>query len=414
MTRARRKRLRSRRGAALFGWLMAIVVVLLSMGALVIDASLISARHQQLTAACQSASRAGASELMDRSVLYSDISPDDGRIQLMRMRQDWRARQQAKRFAGYNSVGGESLTLNDSESNQTGGETIVGWVDNPTALKAPMQVWTGDGPFNSIEVRKSLSQATGNPLSLRLAKLMGKNDVDIQAVARATVDQRVFGFQPVNGMAIPLLPLLVRPVDSGAGWLEQAWQPTNVNNDRFAFNESANVFEIGSDGIPEIVLVFRIGTDDDDSSEEINAALLSLPNSGEPLRDRIGRQIRTGLTPEDLVLLGGRFALPTDGPLVLAKSPPISEALAQTLATELRALAMDGKKRIWPLGDESSELDDDLQTIRGFAAGRVVSVKQAEDRLIVHVQACLMTTGTALAETGRPLNPWVGKVVRTL
>jgi hypothetical protein len=235
-----------------------------------------------------------------------------------------------------------------------------------------------------VQVRLSYTAAAGNPLKLFLAPLVGQGDVE--ATTTAYLARNVVGFQATPTANVPLVPLLIDSDDADRGWYAQAMTKTRGDqNDRYAVAATGEIYG-EQDDVPE--LTFTIHRD---ASTDANAWLLSL---GEDKENSWRRLATDGLRDDELTQL----ARPLRG-----------EAAADSRSLQETLTALQGVKRIWPLGkkNQSGSLE-----LTGFAAGQVVECSENEQgELTLIIQPCLLQTETAILGSGAAENPWIGKLV---
>jgi len=381
----------------------------LALIALALNSASLSTHRVQLQAACEAAALAGAAELMDPGHLYADGSSGYPSA----AQRVARARERAARFAAHNGVAGKPLLLAANETNDVHGDLLVGWVEDPTSLDSPLVPWTGTGPVNSLRVQATRSHLRGNPVAMWFGRILGASDTDIVATARATVDQRVYGFRPMGHVRVPLVPMAILCFDGADVQTSQTPKPVAPGSaDRFTVDPLSGHVRRGRDGIAEIELrVCLVAESPTDSAARAgNASLLSLNGRGLDFA-LLQEQIARGLTAEDLENLGGELALDHDGRRRLAGIELWNTGQLNKLGRAL--LDVRGQKRIWPTGRRGSDWGNSAACeIEGFLAGSVVDAYLETDScLTIVVQPCLLQTCTALVGTGRDHNPWIGKLV---
>ena len=159
--------------------------------------------------------------------------------------------------------------------------------------------------------------------------------------ARATLDNCIYGFRPVAGINLQLVPLAAQ----SQTWFTQAQTPAVAGtNDNYAVNYDAETVVAGSDGIPEIELQAALSSA---SSTSTLIGLLIRP-SADPGDTGRQTQLVTGLTATDLVDLGGLFSIGIDGELILPTTNLFDPNWLQAF------LNIQGQKRIWPLGSPAT------------------------------------------------------------
>ena len=413
-------------GSLSVGLLVAMVVLLGSL-ALAVDTGFLWHAYGQLQFAADAAALAGAAELMDSGVLYAP--PERQALQpILREQRIAAARQQALALAALNPVNGSPLRLDTSSTNDVDGDIarraafrrsipldansandvdgdiVVGWVED-VVMSAQMVPWPATEEVNSIVIRARRLRANGDPVVFRFARALGLDGADVMATARASLDQRVYGFRPAGHVRVPLMPLAIITPEASQG--EAFWFHLAGTDDHTVSTRPARVTS-GPDGIAEYALVFD--PQQEDATEGVRLARFHTADPMDPGAQSVVSQILGGYTAADLADCGGQFALDGDGTLLV---PGASVAgTPDTLPlTALRAIL--GQPRIWPLGTvSSSAAPAPVYTIGGFVAACVVDADEDGDgRLTIHLQPCLLQTATALVCSGQRRNPWIGKLV---
>src|SRR5439155_5121819 len=123
-----------------------MLIVFMFIVAVAVDLGYIARVRGELQNAADSAALAGASQLLDNSLLKS--TPDQGHAMT-------NARDQAQTFAKSNQGGGVALSLGDNPKNDASGDVYCGYLANPSdrsqAMVAPQP---NVGPYpNSVQVR---------------------------------------------------------------------------------------------------------------------------------------------------------------------------------------------------------------------------------------------------------------------
>jgi hypothetical protein len=366
---------------------------------------------RQMQTGCESAALAGAPELMDRTPLYPaglrywlETGGEVGPEPAIAIPQLELARQGAQSFAAWNTVGGRPFAIDPNTANDAAGDVVVGWVADPTTLGDVLLPWQGTGPINSLLVRARRTDERGNPITLWVGRLLGLPTVDLTTSARATVDQRVYGFRPSGHVRVPILPIVaVATGDRMNAWIQQASREASSHNDRITCGSQSGELFSGADGIPEIVLNLAPPSQrsNDDNAMLVSFGLTPVDPS------TIVRQIFTGYQYEDLIGLGGQVSLLRLGRLWLPEQADTA-VWDVTLAACQRII---GRTRILMLGEAAR--DEGCQVI-GFAAGTVVDAKPLRrGGMSVVMQPSLLITCTALTGERAERNPWLGKLMLT-
>ncbi len=391
-----------RRGVVSIVLVVGLTTVLAAV-ALAVNAAWLVYHRNQIRSVCEASALAGVGQMFDQSPIASGLhgrhtSPDA--LAVLTGRQDARAREQAVRFGALNVVARRPMRLDANWDNNTDGDLVTGWVDDPTALGAPLLRWQGRGPLNSMVVQTGLAKSKSLALSLWAAGMFSFEPVEMTVSARATVDQRVFGFRPAGHVSVPMVPLMIQGSGGNADSQNDA--------DQYRVDPATGRVSRGRDGLAEFTIYLgtarrgggSAGVPADETTKIIHFGKVA---SGYGLR----RQILSGLTAGDLELIGGAV-------LQEASAAPsaigFADATTANLASIRRSLSeIVGQKRIWPTGDHGSS------AITGFTAARVVGFqhKGPMGQLAVVLQPCVLHTCTALVCVEAERNPRIGKVCLT-
>lgn len=388
----------ARSGMTTIGALFSVTVAAGLLG-LALEFALVYHVQQQLQAGTNAAALAGAMELIDEDVLYP------GRMAALGSQaaaDDVAAAQQAALGYGQVNIAGGTRMFSNAASKQPP-PVLAGWLAEPLELSTPLVPWPQAGMANALVVHAERSDRWGNALPLWIGPLLGVGQADVQATATACVDQRVYGFRPVQGSLIPVVPLAALGWGTDDAWTVQAAVPAQAGvNDRFMVNYANGGVAAGADGIPEVVLC----TPKISGGQEVlpgNLGCLRLSSGSAPLD--FARQMRDGPGEMDLVELGGALAVPPGGSLLVAGASEF-EGMLPELAWQIRGL-----RRAWPLYQARHAAAGAVQfELAGFAAGCVVDVYVEEGRVCLVVQPAVLVSRTALVHSAAGWNPWLGRL----
>jgi hypothetical protein len=388
------------------GTVSGIVVVslplLVAVLGLALELALVSHVQIQLQGACDAAALAGASELMDIRVLNPDADHNAGD-------RSHSARLTALRYMRANGGDAHCVVFDASAGNDPFGDLVAGWIEHPTDPDSPFVIGQGAEQCNTLQVRAQRTRQRGNPVPLWLGQLVRVAHADVAAVARATVDRRVYGFRPIGSTSVPVIPLTALEADTRDSWSTQAFASSVAGeNDRYSVDYRTGEVADGPDGIPEVRLA-TAGEAEFQEGESGNLGGLAFRHASWDLQ-RIQRQILHGLSADDLSQFGGQLALDADGTLCVPGLDDPAARWAEALAS------IRGANRIWPLHRATTQQERLCYQLAGFAAGRMVHVEWQDGQLIVIVQPSVLATRTALVRTLRPgesPNPWIGKLFLT-
>lgn len=385
------------------GTVVLATILLLAVIGLALELGLLYHVELQLQNACDSAALAGAPALLDEDVLRTSTAIDQADNVLA-------AQQAALDFGTSNVAAGMPMTFNVSDDNDPQSDIVVGWVEDPNDRRSPFIPWTGTEPYNTLQVRGVRSRARSNAVPLWLGSLFGIASADVRAEARATLDQRVYGFRPIGNTSTPVVPLAVLHQGTAEAWIEQATAAAAGTNDNFAVDSLTRAIQAASDGIPEIELRMALAGagDDDDTTGNVVGLLLGSDHFKSGLFER---QLNVGLQAGDLQAWGGQLALDDSGSLLV----PGVDRLPQSVIALMQSIA--GQNRVWPLFGSMSEIGGEPHyALTGFAAGRLVEARVEDAEIVLVVQPSVLVTSTALVRPlgpGQMLNPWIAKVQLT-
>ncbi|MFP6765498.1 MAG: hypothetical protein VB858_17855, partial [Planctomycetaceae bacterium] len=221
--------------------IMALVVVIAGV-ALVLDQLWLDAASVELQTAAESAALAAGGELATDDLLKLNFSREN----ILQ-----RARQKATEIAATNQIAGRPVQLDDSIA----GDIRFGRVVVQSSSGREVFVETDFQP-TSVATRAEHSRSQNNPVALFLNGLTGKTGGDVTAIAEASLDNRLIGLQPLDGVPIPALPLAILKSDLDGRNLE-TWDSAIVNrqgHDQFSYHEDTGEISSEPDGIPEIRL----------------------------------------------------------------------------------------------------------------------------------------------------------------
>lgn len=259
--------------------IMALVVVISGV-ALVLDSIWLDAASIELQTAAESAALASCGTLATDDLLKPEFDPQEIID---------RARRTGADIASTNRIAGQRVQINDSEDMRFG--RIV--IDDHGR---EVFVETGHRP-TSVVVRAEHSRSRNNPVALFLYGLNRQSAGDVRTLAEASIDNRIVGLQPLDGVPIPALPLAILKSASEKCRLE-TWDTAITSRqgaDRFGYDEETGEIFRGADGIPEITL--RTAGRDENIENSNMFLFASLPDV---TREDVSRQIRNGWGDDDL------------------------------------------------------------------------------------------------------------------
>jgi hypothetical protein len=384
------------------------LAVIVALAALVLDLNRAAYHHRQLQSGSEAAALAAAAQLFAGGPLDELEAPAAGSFQTGAdadvARRIRLAGEEARLFAEQNMADGRPILLHPNPANRPNGDIVMGWVDQPTRLCPPMEVWDGYGEANSVLVRARNTEAGGNPLTLWLGRMLGVPTVDVVGSARATVDQQIYGFRPVGHVHVPLVPLLLITKEGSSLFHGEA-MPAETDA-----TQGQRVTPKASGHRGPVISLRLVLESDGELAPGPGQAVVAVPwvtRHDEPTLT--ARRVQRGLGPDDLVQHGGQI---TRGVAYrLAKPNRIAWDAWRRALSDLR-----GQKRIWATAHLESSPDPHEAVCRvvDFAAARLVDCTlDGNVGLRVNLEPCRMHSPTARVRPGEPRNPWIGKLVLT-
>ncbi len=274
----------------------------------------------------------------------------------------------AVQYGVLNPANGQTLLIQQGAPGHYGDDVVFGSFDFTNREFLPLNAAPGAVELLNVNAVRVIGEQSRSRGTLPGRDSFGYLHVptpDVAAGCIAALDDRISGFRPVSGRAVPLVPLAILsdlPGSNPISWQYQVRPDVGIDNWEFVPGTSAH-FESGSDGLPEVTLVCGE-----------NAVPLAIGSSA--LADFL-RQCSDGVAVGDLALSGGE--------LLSGAEVPIQGSISTTsgdpdLATVLADLRDSAQPRIWP-----------LYRVTGAAAGHVIVVNFVAAR-VVSVDAGNATT----------------------
>jgi Flp pilus assembly protein TadG len=259
------------------------------------------------------------------------------------------ARAVAEEFAGLNAVTTQSPELAEEDVRVGHYDTSsgTGTVDTNSSLYT-----------NSVRVRVQRTSAQNGRLRLFFARVLGVDQLGLDAEATAAFWAGFRGFQiPEDGSNLGMLPITLDRESYTYALLQQHGE------DNYAYNEVTGEVTPGEDGIPEVNLYPEgTGAPGNRGTVDFGATDNATPD--------LERQILYGLNANDLAFHGGSIELDEHGELILNGDTGISAALKSPLE------AIKGRPRMIPIFDTvSGSGDNAMYTITGFTGIRILNVQ---------------------------------------
>ena len=349
--RGPRRRQRDRRGTVLV--LTALLLIpLLAMAAFAIDWGLICVTKAELERAADAAAMAGAWELREANAPASQRTAAEAVAD---------ARQAAMEYAAMNTAFGKPMQLQP-------GDIEVGYLADPLKPGGQLDTSTPER-FNAVRVRVRRDAGSNGAIPMFFARVLGKESVDAESSATATFIDNVAGFKKPLAEGGPYIPILPFALDV------ETWHAAldGAGPDEWKWDDSANKFVFGSDGIHEFNLYPQ------DTGSAANRGTVNIGTTANST-SHIARQILYGISQQDWEFHNGSLTFNEDGELFLNGSPGISAGVQNELH------AIRGQGRVVPIFSHvEGDGDNAVYTIVEWAGVRIIEVDLTGDdkRLIV-------------------------------
>lgn len=346
-----------RRGAAV-ATVAVTGTVLIGFAALAIDMGVFYNTRVEAQRSADAAALAGAWKLLGEKRLMGST----GVNALLN-----EARQSARQVAGMNSVFKKSPDVDLNSANGSDGDIVFGRLNNPADRSEQIQTGLDPELFNCISVTVRRDHVRNGPVPFFFGQIFGFKTKDMSASAVAAARNRIAGYK-VTGQSgnAQLLPFTVH-VDAWQGLMDR----TQTAGDNYSYDPVTKTVSQGSDGIFEINMYPGGGNGGKGSGQlpSGNFGTVDIGKANNSTAD-ISRQIRSGVSAEDLAALGGELKFDANGKIYLNGDTGLSAAVKDDLES------IKGLPRAIPLFTEvSGPGNNAMYTIVGFAGVRVMHVK---------------------------------------
>ncbi len=340
-----------RRGVS-FAMVAVSMVVLLGMASLTVDVGMMYRARAEAQASADAAALAGAWELLDQDRLSGGGNMTEEMAA---------ARAIAAQYAARNVIVNDSPGVDSNSGNDTSGDIVIGYLHDPNDASASLS-YSNPDQFNTVAVHVRRDETRNGPIDLFFAGIFGQLDADISASAWATFKDGVVGYRPNNQTGnAELLPLALH-LDAWNNLLAGAF----TSGDNYSYDEASGTVSPGSDGIQELNLYPGGGAG---SLPPGNFGTVDIGPADNSTAD-LSRQIREGVSADDLAVFGGELMLGPDGTLPLTGETGLSGAISDDLKSII------GLPKAIPLFNAvTGPGDNSVFTVVGFAGIRIMYVK---------------------------------------
>lgn len=286
---------------------------------------------------------------------------------------------------GYeNPIQKSKPTIDLNTNNVQSGDVLLGQFVNPDNLTDPLTFPADTTRYNTVLVRVRRNDVRNGPVPLFFAHIFGIESTNMEAMAAATLDERIVGFKIKQGCGNPkLLPFAL----SKTAWDNLVAGGTGTT-DAFTYNSNGTVTS-GGDGIRELNLYPGGGTSNEEPGPGQfpqlgpgNYGTVDIGSANNSSSD-VARQILYGPNESDLAYHGGELRLNSDSHLMLNGDTGLSAGFKDELE------AIKGQGRIIPIFDQvSGNGNNAMYRIVAFAGIRILDVDltKAMDKKRVIIQ----------------------------
>jgi hypothetical protein len=315
------------------------------VAALAIDMGMIYNARAELQRTADAAALAAAAQLLDYDQLTGTPNIGDNLAAAV---------QAAQSLALLNPVLGASPQV-------AADDVQAGYLDDPDDQSEPIN-FNNPPQYNTAQVTVRRDASTNGPIPLLFARIFGMDSVSVTATAAATFKDGAVGYR-VNARTgnAELMPLALH-VDA---WNDLLARVRTIG-DNFTHDPDSQTVSVGPDGVFELNLFPGGGAD---QLPPGNFGTVDIGSDNNSTAD-LSRQIRYGISEQDLAYHGGELRFGPDGTLLLNGDTGLSAAIKDDLA------AIKGQPRAIPLFNQVVGNGNNAQfTIVGFAGVTVLDVR---------------------------------------
>lgn len=343
---------RTKRRGGVVVMVVVLLAVLLGMAALSVDIGTLYVARTELQRVADSAALAAASKLLDEDRLKGSAN----------MAEEMNAaRAQAVQYAHSNWVLNGNPDLDGNTSNSPTGDVVFGYLYDPTNLGESLKL-EDPSLYNSVRVLVRRNSIRNGSVLHKFASIFGNFSADLGASSTATFKDGVVGYKVTDKTGnAELLPLALQK-DYWAGLLD--W--SLATGDHYSYDPTTGAVSAGSDGIPELNLFPGAG------SGQLPPGNFGTVDIGSPNNSAadLARQIREGISADDLAYFGGELRLGSDGVLPLNGDTGLTASIKDDLISIL------GMPRAIPIFTTvSGPGNNSVFNVVGFVGIRIMNVK---------------------------------------
>jgi hypothetical protein len=373
---------RQRKGAVLFLTVL-LMLVMIGMMAFAVDIGYYMVAKTQMQRAADSAAIAAAWELIDWN--SSQATPQSQLLVL--------AKDKAKEYTASNLVANSALELSETD-------VVAGVLPNPSDPSSAFVPNAATG-FNAVQILIRMDGLTNRSVPFFFAPLLGVNAGNCQVQATAAFMTNFKGFQtPSDDSNLDILPFALDEVtwnlmtSNNCGLTDQWSSVWNSAQKRW-------VVSPGSDGVKEVNL-YPSGSN---SPGNFGTVDIGSPNNS---TCDLSRQIRNGISHQDMEHMGGSLQFNDQGTLTLEGDTGISAGMKDDLASII------GKPRIIPIYRSVSGNGNNARyTIVKFGGIRILDVdltgsKKTSKHVTIQPAKVVTKGGISSTVSGRTKDIYTG------
>lgn len=370
-----------------------MLIILMACVAFAVDLGYIIAARAEMQNVADAAALAGASQLLDPSLLQGSPSMSTALSTTMT-----NVRTQAQSYSTRNPCFNVALALDSNTTNAATGDIVSGTLPTPYtqgAALTPSDPTTGPAP-TAVQVRVHHDTVRNGSLSLFFARVLGTSSANLQATATARYQANISGFK-ISAPGYSTCKLLPFTLDVNV------WNDVLAGSgpDNFSRNTTTGAISSGSDGIHECKLYpLSNGNGSGHGSGGLPPGNFGTVDLGAPNNSTadISRQILYGPNASDLSYFPNNTIQldPTSHTLTLQGDTGISAGVKDELTSII------GQPRIIPLYSAVSGPGNNARyTIVAFAGIIITEVVLTGSLASKHVtiQPCFVIDANAVAGT---------------